>query len=82
MRVTTTDLVGPPVLMILGLARDTDEWHIEVYDDREALIVEGVVLPDTDHHSLIVEPYDYTSHAVAGDPVSVDWDAVGLVHVP
>lgn len=81
MRLTTEDLEAAPVVMIVALARD-DEWHIEVYDDDDTLIVAGVVLPDSDHRSLIVEPFDYTTNTTAGEPVTLDWDAVERLHVP
>jgi hypothetical protein len=80
-KLTTAEMDSAPIVMVLALARD-DEWHIEVFDDDETLLVEGIVLPESDHRSLIVQPYDYTPHTAVGDPATIDWDAVGRVHVP
>lgn len=81
MKLTTADMESAPVLMIVALARE-DEWHVEVFDEDATLIVEGIVLPETDHRSLIVEPWDYTTQTAASEPVTIDWDAVGRVHIP
>lgn len=79
-------LEAVPILLTQYLARDEEQWTVELHrpsedePSEETLIVSGHLVEVT-WEEVVVQPVN-ESDEEEGTPVTIDWDDVGTVVVP